>query len=120
MGKPALGRGLGQLLDAGKSPPTFLMPGKPLTSGQPGPGASFAAERSLQPKPEAARKGFLLPAWFCFGSDLVLLGFATAIVFVTPAPLPLASVLMAGACTLLGCGMGLLGIAAAAEVKAPR
>jgi len=120
MGKPALGRGLGQLLDVGKSPPTFLMPGKPLTSGKPGPSLTVAPERSPQARPEPARKGFLLPAWFCFGSDLVLLGFATAIVFVTPAPLPLSSLLMASACTLLGCGMGLLGVAAAEEVKAPR
>lgn len=83
MAKPALGKGLGHLMKGetvgGKPPADAEHPAKL--------GKGFATLVKEEPTPAPAPKRPLLPPWFFFAADILLLGFTVAILLHAPKPL---------------------------------
>ena len=77
MSKPALGKNLGQLLN-GDAVGGKPMPGKVVSGVQFGRGMDTLVGKP-QPEPIASPKKDLLPAWFYFGADLLILAFVAAL-----------------------------------------
>ena len=100
--KPGLGKGLGRLMNgdqvAGTAPPGADM-GRGLSN-------LIAAQESREAAPPKA----LLPTWFFFAADLLLLAFAVAVAFDAPKPLDPATLLFCGASVILGALLGVAGV----------
>lgn len=112
MSKPALGKNLGQLLNGD------AVGGKPL-SGKVVSGVQFGRGMDTlvgkpQPEPIASPKKDLLPAWFYFGADLLILAFVAALVFGSPKPIGGVELLFCLGSTLMASLFGLAGVARSA------
>lgn len=94
MMKPGLGKGLDRLMN-----------GDPVAGGsrrapEVTRGLNTLIKNQEPPAVEPAKR--LLPNWFFFAADLLLLAYAVAICFDAPKPLDLGSILFCGASILLG------------------
>ncbi len=127
MSKSSLGKGLGDLMNgdqvAGKprvvsasaSTSTITTTsagdvafGRGLTtlvSGQ-------RAGNSEEAKPKARQ---LLPPWFFFAADVLLLGYVVAIVFDAPRPFDFGTVIFCAVSVTLGCALALIGVVRSRE-----
>lgn len=111
-GNKGLGRGLGHLLKGDR------IVGAPTSSTVPVPRFGRGMETLIAGKETEAEKpskGALLPAWFFFTADLLLLGFAVALLFNAAKPLADADIVFAAVCVGFGCLLGLWGIVQASE-----
>ena len=102
MAKPALGKGLEHLMkgDAvGGKPPD--QPGE-----APRLGKGFKTLVNQEPAP-TRKKELLLPPWFFFAADVLLLGFTVAILFNAPKPISWDDWLF---CTITTSVAGLFGV----------
>ena len=107
-----LGRRLGHLLKGDR------IVGAPIHSATPVPRFGRGMETLVtakQAEAEKCAKSALLPAWFFFTADLLLLGFTVALLFSAPKPLAGSDVIFAAVCVGFGCVLGLCGIVQAAE-----
>jgi hypothetical protein len=95
---PAIGKGLGTLLDAPKPFERADAAAKPWQRS-----ASAAA-------PSTAARKELLPAWFFFAVDILLLAFCVAITFDAPKPLDTGHVLFCSITIGLGTVLGVAGV----------
>ncbi len=124
--KPVLGKGLGQLMGgrgvAGKpgvvpSPPSGAAEKvTPVDFGRGMTTLVTAAPPRTEPVP--AKKN-LLPAWFYFAADLLLLGFTVVICQDAPKPLDFATVVFAAMAVTLGGVFGITGIFQSRKEAAP-
>jgi hypothetical protein len=124
MSKPGLGKGLGDLMHgdqvAGKSrvvsaasttttTSSDVTFGRGLTTLVSAPGAN-ADHDSFQKS-----KRPLLPAWFFFSADILLLGYVVAITFDAPRPFDPGFMIFCAVCVALGCLLACFGAVRAAE-----
>ena len=105
MMKPGLGKGLGRLMNgdqvAGRAPAASEM-GRGLNT-------LIAVQPPAKEPPVQPRKP-LLPAWFFFAADLLLLAYAVAIFFAAPKPIDLGSLLFCGVSVALGAVLAIVGV----------
>ena len=101
--KPGLGKGLGKLLNgdhvAGQEPKSAPM-GRGLTKLVVNPPPPVPAEE-IKP---------LLPAWFFFAADLLLLAFTVAITFDAPKPMDFGTIAFCAAAITVGATLGIAGV----------
>jgi hypothetical protein len=103
----SVGKGLGSLLDAPR----------PKAAPQPAPtappdGSAKPWQRPVQhgaPAPAKAQRKEILPAWFFFAADILLLAFCVAITFDAPKPLGAGLVLFCSATIAFGAVLGVAG-----------
>jgi len=112
MAKNGLGKSLGALMEgdavAGNAPrrPDLLRE----KTGQP-PGRGFST--LVAPKPAAVARPAhreLLPAWFYFAADILLLAYSVAIIFRSPRPLDPGAIGFCAAAITLGAMLGVAGV----------
>jgi hypothetical protein len=115
MSKSALGKGLGPLMNgdvvagerrgaAPKSEPLF------------GRGLSTLVSTQAPPFEQAKeRPKHLLPPWFFFAADILLLAYSVTICFDAPNPLTPIHVLFCGISITLGAALAIVGVFRAAE-----
>lgn len=127
MEKRALGKGLNQLMGgqavAGRpsAPAPAAVPASPVTSDSKVTPVDFgrglttlvAARPAEKEAPEKAR--LLLPAWFFFTADLLLLAYTVAICLDAGGPLEAGEIAFAAVSTTLGVALGILGVLRVAE-----
>lgn len=128
MAKPGLGKGLGDLMNGdqvagkargmGANAPSVPDPvlGRGLTTlvsahrsnGE----ANGTSNGSSNPKAEEAtgRKRELLPAWFFFAADILLLAFVVGIAFDAARPFDSGTILFCATAIGLGCMLSLIGV----------
>jgi len=109
---PALGKGLGNLLNgdriAGNSSTPTEAPrfGRGMESLLGAPEKAVEKAESVQP----AKRRELLPTWFFFAADFVLLVFCSAVLFDAPRPFTFGDLMFCAVAVLLGCCFGLAGV----------
>lgn len=111
MGKPALGKGLNQLMSgqkaAGKpAPPESTK----VTAVDFGRGLNTLVSAPTSEPAEIARPKFLLPTWFFFAADVLLLAYCVAICADAGGPLQSGEILFALVSTTLAAILGVLGV----------
>jgi hypothetical protein len=110
--KPALGKGLDKLMGgdkvAGPSEPSS-QPGTPLAPADPQGRLGRGVEKLLG-QPEAQPKPPLLPGWFYFAADLLLLFLTVAICIAAPKPLSLKVVSFCVFSVTLGGALAIIGL----------
>jgi hypothetical protein len=106
MMKPGLGKGLGQLMNGDRvagaapaAPPVGRGLNTLISSGDAPPAPQTAPAHKV-----------LLPPWFFFSADLLLLAYAVAICFDAPKPLDLGSILFCAAAIGLGGILAVIGV----------
>lgn len=67
---------------------------------------------SEEAKPKARQ---LLPPWFFFAADVLLLGYVVAIVFDAPRPFDFGTVIFCAVSVTLGCALALIGVVRSRE-----
>src|SRR4051812_43626294 len=114
MAKPALGRGLNQLMGgqtvARKKPPGPDSASEKVTAVDFGRGLNTLVRPSPAEIPDSPKPRFLLPAWFFFVADVLLLAYTVAICADAGGPLQTGEILFALASTTLGALLGIAGI----------
>ena len=118
MGKPALGKGLGELMKgqpaARKAPGAAsaleASPAGKVTRVDFGRGLNTLVATRPQESTDPAKPRELLPAWFFFAADLLLLAYTVAICLDAGGPLQTAEILFAFASTSLACLLGITGL----------
>ena len=112
MFKPGLGKGLGDLMHgdqiAGKKPP-------PIGRTDPARGLGRGMQTLVQPEvPEPVEthppKPPLIPVWFYFAADLLLLAYAVAITFDAPRPFDLGTILFCAISITVGAVLAICGL----------
>jgi hypothetical protein len=111
MFKPGLGKGLGDLMRddqvAGKNNSSEQVPRTNPTFGR-------GMESLIRPEetatPAAPPKRPLLPHWFFFGADLLLLAFTVAITFDAPKPLDVGTILFCALSITIGAALAIIGV----------
>lgn len=118
MAKPALGRGLGHLLNGeGVAGNPTAAPKPPAAPENPEPGRGFKT-LVTQPAPMPAAKakpGTLVPSWFFFTADLMLLAFTVVVLLDSPFPLHFGEMVFCMASTAVAALFGILGVRASAR-----
>ena len=126
MSKNSLGKGLGELMNgdpvAGKPrvvtantlTSTATTSTHDATYGR-GLTTLVSAQRGSADGKEAPRKKQLLPAWFFFTADVLLLGYVIGITFDAPRPYDFGTVLFCAVSIGLGCVLALIGVARGVE-----
>jgi hypothetical protein len=105
--KGGLGKGLGQLMNGDRV--AGRPPSKPSVAGlDRGLSTLLAAKATEQPVNE--QKKVLLPTWFFFAADILLLALTVAICFEAPRPLDAGTVLFCGVSVGLGAILGISGV----------
>jgi hypothetical protein len=74
-----------------------------------------SARRDGNSEEVKAKKRQLLPAWFFFAADLLLLGYVVVISLDAPRPFDLGMVLFCAVSIALGCALALIGLAQTME-----
>lgn len=110
--KPGLGKGLGDLMHGDqitgkKSPPT----GRTDPAPELGRGLQTLVQREVsEPLESHPPKPPLIPVWFYFAADLLLLAYAVAITFDAPRPFDLGTILFCAISITLGALLAILGL----------
>ena len=113
MAKPALGKGLNQLMGGQKVARKPAAPGsaaEKVTAVDFGRGLNTLVTPSTPEVPASTKPRFLLPAWFFFAADLLLLAYTVAICADAGGPLQFGEILFALASTTLGALLGIAGV----------
>ena len=114
MGKSALGKGLGQLMGgqkpASKSPPVEATSAGKVTQVDFGRGLSTLVTPQAQDKPQPQRPRVLLPPWFFFSADLLLLAYTVTVCLDSGRPMQTGEILFAATSITLGALLGIMGI----------
>lgn len=107
MAKPVLGRGLGKLMDGDK----VAGQNAPITPSEPEPRVGRGMGTLLDPaeNPEAPPAS-LLPVWFFFAADLLLLFLTIAVCSASPKPLGFGTILFCVLTVGLGALLAILGL----------
>lgn len=117
--KPGLGKGLGDLMQgdqvAGTKPVSNEAPAAPNGFGR-GLKTLMDAEAPTVPKPEARP---LLPVWFFFAADLLLLAYTIAITFEAPRPFDMGTVLFCAISISLGAFLATVGVFRSRWIQLP-
>ena len=111
MTKPGLGKGLGKLMSGDKVAGTDDLP---TTAEIVRPAFGRGVNTLMQGSPEAAdppAQKPLLPAWFYYGADLLLLFLSVAVAFSSEKPLSTGPIIFCAICILIGIILALLGLA---------
>jgi hypothetical protein len=102
--KPGLGKGLGRLMNgdrvAGHAPP----------SAEIGRGLHALIAPKKPAVPETAATKVLLPTWYFFAADILLLGFSVAICFDAPKPMDVGTVVFCAASITIAAILGITGV----------
>jgi hypothetical protein len=122
MAKRGLGKGLGQLMNgqsvAGPSAPPEASPDRDtpgkVTAVDFGRGLSTLVGAREPDKQPTAKSPWLLPAWFFFAADVLLLAYTIAICFGARGALQSGEIVFALASTSLGAALAILGVLRAA------
>lgn len=103
MTKPGLGKGLGQLMNGDRvAAPTDQ-------NAEIGRGLNTLLA-TKEPQPAAPAKKVLLPPWFFFSADILLLAYAVAICFDAPKPLDLGSIVFCAVAVSTGAILAIAGV----------
>jgi hypothetical protein len=112
MAKPALGKGLNQLMSGQSAArkPVSSDPAEKVTAVDFGRGmTTLVSPPAVEPQePEAART--LLPPWFFFAADILLLAYTIAICLDAGGPMETGEILFAFASTTLAALLGIMGV----------
>jgi hypothetical protein len=105
--KPGLGKGLGDLMQGDRVAGT-----KPAPSETPAaqPGLGRGLNTLIQAETPPPRRRSILPGWFYFTADLLLLAYAVAITFDAPRPFDFGTLIFCAASIALGGTLGIVGI----------
>jgi hypothetical protein len=117
MSRNGLGKGLDDLMNgdqvAGKGTVVSASTG----TSTPGPALSrglstlvAASGGKVEAAQSAQKRRQLLPAWFFFAADILLLAYVVAIAFGAPRPFDLGTILFCSIGTGLGCGLAVFGV----------
>ena len=123
MAKPALGKGLGQLMvgqpaGSGKPVPAEAAPGGKVTPVDFGRGMSTLIGAGAAEK-AASRPGFVLPPWFFFAADILLLGYTVVVCLDAGHPMQTGEVLFACVSITLGALLAIMGVLRATPADSP-
>jgi hypothetical protein len=117
MGKPALGKGLGELMAGQRPPATGSQPaGQPVVTGKVTPVdfgrglSTLVAPGPNQKTAESAPPLPLLPVWFFFAADVLLLAFTLAICLDAGEVMEFGELLFALASTAVAAFLGIVGV----------
>lgn len=100
-----LGKGLGELLNGDAVAGSGRCGNTPREMGR-----GLNTLVTVKEPEQAPAKKVLLPAWFFFAADILLLAYAVAICFDAPKPLDLGTVLFCGTSITLGAVLAVIGI----------
>ena len=112
MGKPALGKGLNQLMggqSAARKPGSTDAVEK-VTAVDFGRGMNTLVSPPAVEAQEAAASRVLLPPWFFFAADALLLAYTVAICLDAGGPMETGEILFALASTTLAAFLGIMGV----------
>lgn len=117
MSKPPLGKGLADLMNddgvAGKPRAANISVSEPARNPPFGRGLTtlVSAHRSNgEPEQPAPKRRELLPTWFFFAADLLLLAFVVGITFDAPRPFAGTLVIFCAVAVAAGCLLSIVGI----------
>ena len=120
MSKPGLGKGLGHLMNgdqvAGKShvvnaaAATTTTTSSDMTLGRGLTTLVSAHSGTAEAEQTAKTRRPLLPAWFFFSADILLLAFVVAITFDAPRPFDFGIILFSAVSVGLGCLLAVIGV----------
>lgn len=115
MGKPALGKGLGELMGGQRAPvrkpaPAESAATEKVTPVDFGRGLNTLVSAKPQEKPEPAAPRVLLPPWFFFAADTLLLAYTVAICLDAGGPMQTGEILFAASSVTLGALLGIMGV----------
>jgi hypothetical protein len=112
MAKPALGKGLNQLMSGQTAvrKPSIPDPADKVTSVDFGRGMSTLVAPPTVETPEPVAPRVLLPAWFFYVADALLLAYTVAICLDAGGPMQAGEILFAFTSTTLGALLAILGV----------
>ena len=120
--KPGLGKGLGDLMHgdqvAGKDRPCGSVPAPGSTALGRGIKTLIHSDSTSPPTDKAPPTRSLLPAWFYFAADLLLLAFTIAIAFDANRPFDPGTVLFCAVSVSLGTTLAIIGVLQASKPAA--
>jgi hypothetical protein len=123
MGKPALGKGLGELMSGQRAPvrkpsPAALPPADKVTPVDFGRGLNTLVTASAKEKPEPVPPRVLLPPWFFFAADALLLAYTVAICLDAGDTMQTGEIFFAASSVSLGALLGIMGVMRSAPERA--
>jgi hypothetical protein len=111
MGKPALGKGLDQLMTGQKAAGKPAAPeSAKVTPVDFGRGLNTLVAPSASEASEAPRTRVLIPAWFFFAADVLLLAYCVAICADSGGPLQTGEIIFGVVSTTVAALLGVLGV----------